>query len=62
MSKRHYSIITQNPVPPPPPLKVCLKYLVNDCIWKEFVASNTPQTLSNLICLTNFVNLRPLGL
>ena len=40
--------------------KVCLKYFVNYCLWKQFVATNCPQTLSNLICLTIFLLLRPL--
>ena len=41
--------------------RVCLRYFVNenDCLWKQFLASNLPQIPSNLICLTNFVNLRP---
>ena len=34
--------------------RVCLKYFVNDCLWKQFLASNSPQTSSNLICLTIF--------
>ena len=39
---------------------VCLKYFVNDCLWKQYLAFNSPQTPSNLICLTIFVTLRPL--
>ena len=40
--------------------RVYLKYFVHDCLWKQFLASNSPQTPSNLICLTIFVTLRPL--
>ena len=40
--------------------RVCLKCFGNDCLWKHFPASNSPWTCSNLICLTIFVNLRPL--
>ena len=36
--------------------RVCLKYFVNNCLWKQFLASNSPQSSSNLICLTIFVN------
>ena len=38
--------------------RVCLKYLVYDCLYKLFYAPNLPQVLSNLINLkilvTNF--------
>ena len=37
--------------------KVCLKYFVNYCLWKQFLASNSLQNSSNLICLTIFVTL-----
>ena len=36
-----------------------LKYFVNDCLWKQFFASNSPQTPSNLISLTILVTVRP---
>ena len=39
---------------------ISLKYLVNDCRWKPFFDSNSPQTPSNLISLTVLVSLRPL--
>ena len=39
---------------------VCLKYFVNHFLWKQSLASHQPHTTSNLICLTIFVNLRPL--
>ena len=39
--------------------RVSLKYFVNDCLWKHFFASNSPQTPSNLIYLTILVTLRP---
>ena len=42
--------------------RVSLKYFVNDCLWKHFFDSNTPQTLSNLISLTVMVTLRPFTL
>ena len=37
---------------------VSLKYFVNDCFWKHFLASNSPQNLSNLFSLTALVPLR----
>ena len=40
--------------------RVCHKYLVNDCVWKQFLAYNLPQTPSNLFRLTNYMALRPL--
>ena len=40
--------------------RVCLKYFVNDCLWKQYLAFNSPQNPSNLICLTIFVTLSPL--
>ena len=40
--------------------RVCLKYFVNDCVWKQIFASNSPQTPLNLILFTTFVTLRPL--
>ena len=40
--------------------RVSLKYFVHDCIWKHFFASNLPQTLLNLLCLTLLGTLRPL--
>ena len=33
---------------------VCLKYIVHDCLCKQFFASNSPQ--APLICLTIFGN------
>ena len=35
--------------------KVCLKYVQNDCLRKQFLASNSPHTLQDFIYLTNFV-------
>ena len=40
--------------------RVCLNYFVNDCLWKQFLASNSPQTHSSLIFWTIFVTLRHL--
>ena len=39
--------------------RVCLKYFVNHCLWKQFIDSNSSFTTSSLIYLTIFVNLRP---
>ena len=39
---------------------VSLKYFVNDCLWKHFLKSNSPQTHSISISLTILVTLRPL--
>ena len=39
--------------------RVSLKYFVNGCLWKPFLASNSPQTPSNFISLTISLNLRP---
>ena len=38
---------------------VCLKYFVNDCLWKQFFASvsNSPHILLNLTSFTIFVTL-----
>ena len=36
--------------------RVCLKYLVNDYLWKQIFASNSAQILSNLISFTIFFN------
>ena len=41
--------------------RVCLKYFVNHCLWKQFLDSNSRHTTSSLICLTSFVNLRPMA-
>ena len=38
-------------------IKVSLKYFINGYLWKHFLASNTPQTTSNLIFLTNLASL-----
>ena len=38
---------------------VSLKYFVNDCIWKQFLGSKSPQTSSNLISFTILVTLKP---
>ena len=40
--------------------RVCLKYFLNDCFWKQFFASKSPKTPSDLIYSTIFVTLRPL--
>ena len=37
---------------------VSLKYSVNDYLWKDFFASNSPPTPSNLIFVTKLVTLR----
>ena len=37
-------------------IKVSLKYFINGCLWKHFLASNTPQTTSNLIFLTSLAS------
>ena len=42
--------------------RVCLKYFVSDCPWKQLLASNLLQTPSNLLYLTIFVTLMPLAL
>ena len=39
--------------------RVILKYFVNDYHWKQFFASNSVQTTSNLSSLTILVTLRP---
>ena len=36
--------------------RVCLKYFVNDCLWKQFLASKLAQTPSNFFFLTIFKN------
>ena len=41
--------------------RVCVKYFVNVCFSKQFLASKSPQTISNLICLTTFETPRPLA-
>ena len=38
--------------------RVSLKYFMNDCLWKHFLASNVPQTPSNLISMTVLITLR----
>ena len=40
--------------------KVCFKYFVNDCLGKQFFASNLCQAPSNLTSLTSLVTLSPL--
>ena len=40
-------------------IRVCLKYFLNDCLWKHSLAANSPQTPSDLIYLTILVTLRP---
>ena len=40
--------------------RVCLKYIVQDRIWKQFFASNPPKVPLNLICLSILVTLRML--
>ena len=42
--------------------RVCLKYFVNGCLCKQFFATNSPHTPSNLMFLTNFVTLSSLAL
>ena len=37
---------------------ICLEYFVNDCLRKQFLASNTLHTHLNFICFIIFVNLR----
>ena len=39
--------------------RVSLKYFVNNCLWKQISAFNSPQAPSNLISLTILVTLRP---
>ena len=39
--------------------RVSLKYYVNDCLWKQFFASESRKTTSNLISMTILVTLRP---
>ena len=41
-------------------IRVSLKRFVNDCLWQQFLDSNTPHSLSNLIYLNSLVTLRPL--
>ena len=36
---------------------IFLKYFMNDRLWKQFFASKSPQTPSNLPCLTIFKRL-----
>ena len=38
--------------------RVCLKYFVNYCLWKQLFASKSSQIISKLTCLTIFVTLR----
>ena len=38
--------------------RVSLKYFLSDPLWKQFLASNSPQIPSNLISLTILVTLR----
>ena len=40
--------------------RVCLKYFVHDCLWKQFLLQFLLFVLSNLIYLTILVTLRPL--
>ena len=39
---------------------VCLEYFVNDCLRKQFLASDSLQTRPNWICLKILVTLKPL--
>ena len=41
---------------------VCLRYFVNDFLWKQLFVSNSPQNPSNLNLFTIFVTLRPFTL
>ena len=38
--------------------RASLTNFVNDCLWKQYFASNLPQTPSNLISLTILVTLK----
>ena len=38
-----------------------LVYFVNNSLWKHFLTPNSPQTTSNMIYLTIFLNLRPVA-
>ena len=40
--------------------RVCLKYFVNNCLWKQRFASKLTQTPLNVISFTILVTLRPL--
>ena len=40
----------------------CLIYFGQDCLWKQYFASNSTQTPSNLTCFNFLVNLRHLTL
>ena len=40
--------------------RVCLKYFVNHYLLKRLLDSKSPHTTSSFICLTIFVNLRPM--
>ena len=40
--------------------RVCFRYFNIGCLWKQFLTSNVPHTLWNLICLSIFVTLRVL--
>ena len=40
--------------------RLCLKYFVHECLWKQFFANNFPWTPLNLICLTVLATLRHL--
>ena len=39
--------------------RVCLKYFLNDCLWKQIFAANSVQTVPDLISVTVLVTLRP---
>ena len=39
--------------------RVSLRYFVNDCLWKHFLSSNSPQTPSNLIYFSILLTVRP---
>ena len=41
-------------------IRVCLKYFVNGCLWKQSLASDLSQTPSVLVFLTIIITLRPL--
>ena len=38
--------------------RVCPIYFVHDCLWKQFFASNSPQSTSNLFLWTILVTMR----
>ena len=41
-------------------IRVWVKYFVNECLWKQFLSSDSPKTTSSLVCFTVFITLRSL--